>query len=169
MPPDEVTATLAALTPLPVSVGRQLVAVVDDSATVRKILEVSLRRASYDNVSTFPDGIEMLRWLMTPQARIPGLVVVDLNLPKSDGYTLIRHLKTKPAFAHTTFVILSGRAGMLDKLKGRLSGASVYLTKPFRTQDIVALVHTYLGPPAPQDTVGMEETMRHESIYAGVI
>lgn len=131
------------------------ICVVDDSATVRMIVTVSLKRAGYEGVTTFPDGIAMLRWLLTPQARIPGLVLVDLTLPGSDGYTLIRHLKSRPAFAHTTFVILSGRAGVLDRLKGRLSGASVYLTKPFRTQDIVALVHSYLGPPAPQDKTGL--------------
>jgi twitching motility two-component system response regulator PilG len=130
----------------------QLITVVDDSETVRKIVEVTLHRAGYEQVCSFPDGVELLRWLMTPPARVPALVIVDLNLPKSDGFTLIRHLKSKAAFAHTTFVILSGRAGTLDKLKGRLSGASVYLTKPFRTDALVATVHSYLGPPDGQDT-----------------
>ena len=123
-----------------------LLVIVDDSETVRKILEVCLHRADYEDVQSFPDGTEMLRWLMTPEARIPALVLVDLNLPKMDGYTLIRHLKAKPAFAHTFFVILTGRSGMLDKLKGRLCGAQAYLTKPFCTGDIIATVHTCLGP-----------------------
>src|SRR5579872_6407447 len=124
----------------------QLVIAIDDSPTVRKVLEVCLHRAGYEDVHTFPDGVALLRWLMTPEARIPALVVVDLNLPGIDGYTLIRTLKAKPAFAQTIFVILTGRSGMLDKLKGRLSGAQVYLTKAFRTDDILAVVHTYLGP-----------------------
>ena len=124
----------------------QLLVIVDDSETVRKILEVCLHRADYENVRSFPDGTEMLRWLSSPQASIPALVVIDLMLPKIDGYTLIRTLKAKPAFAQTIFVILTGRSGMLDKLKGRLSGAQVYLTKPFRTDDILAVVHTYLDP-----------------------
>jgi twitching motility two-component system response regulator PilG len=129
-----------------------LVIVIDDSELVRKILEVSLRRAGYEQVRSFPDGIELLRWLTTPQARIPTLVIVDLMMPRMDGYELIHRLKAKPACARTVFVILSGRAGVLDKLKGRLSGASVYLTKPFKTQEVVAVVETYLGPaplPAP--------------------
>ncbi|MHB8599582.1 MAG: response regulator [Ktedonobacteraceae bacterium] len=126
--------------------GTPVIGVVDDSETVRKILEVCLHRAGYEDVRSFPDGMEFLRWLMTPQAHIPALVLIDLNLPKMDGYTLIRHLKAKPAFAQTVFVILTGRNGMLDKLKGRLSGAQVYLTKPFRTADVLAAVHTYLDP-----------------------
>jgi twitching motility two-component system response regulator PilG len=130
---------------------KQFVVVVDDSETVRKILEVCLHRAGYEDVQTFPDATEMLRWLKMPEASIPALVVVDLNLPKIDGYTLIRHLKARPAFAQTSFVILTGRNGMLDRLKGRLSGAQVYLTKPFRTDGILAVVHAYLGPVQVQE------------------
>jgi twitching motility two-component system response regulator PilG len=128
----------------------QLILIVDDSETVRKIVEVSLHRAGYNDVWTFPDGIELLRGLMTLEARIPALVVVDLTMPKIDGYSLIRTLRAKPAFAQTVFVILTGRDGMVDRLKGRLSGAKVYLTKPFRTQDIVAVVEAQVGPaPLP--------------------
>ena len=122
-----------------------LIAVIDDSPTVRKILEVCLGREGY-HVRSFADGIELLSWLMSPEARIPALMVVDVNLPKMDGYTLMRHLKAKSAFAETVFIVLTGCSGMLDRLKGRLSGAQVYLTKPFRTDAILAVVHTYLGP-----------------------
>jgi twitching motility two-component system response regulator PilG len=139
-----------------------LLVIVDDSETVRKILEVCLHRADYEDVQSFPDGTEMLRWLMTPEARIPALVLVDLNLPKMDGYTLIRHLKAKPAFAQTIFVILTGRSGMLDKLKGRLCGAQVYLTKPFRTDDILTIVHTYLGPMQVQHMAENTNVMAYQ-------
>lgn len=124
----------------------QLILIIDNSPTVCKILEVCLNRAGYEDVRTFPDGVAFLRWLMTPEAHIPVLVLVDLNLPVIDGYTLIRTLKGKPAFAETAFVILTGRDGMVDRLKGRLSGAKVYLTKPFRTQDIVTMVEALVGP-----------------------
>lgn len=137
----------------------QLVMVIDDSPTVRKILEVCLHRADYE-VQSFPDGMELLRWLMMPEVRIPALIVVDLHLPNIDGYTLIRRLKAKPAFARTIFVILSGRSGMLDKLKGRLSGAQVYLTKPFRTDDFLAAVHTSL------DSVQVRETAESTKVMA---
>jgi len=139
----------------------QLIVVVDDSETVRKILEVCLHRAGYADVHLFPNGTAFLRWLMTPDARIPALVFVDLKMPEIDGYTLIRHLKAKPAFTRTTFVILTGRDGMLDKLKGRLSGAQAYLTKPFRTDDILAIVHSYLGPDHMQHPTEKQKAMAH--------
>src|SRR5260221_3582514 len=122
----------------------RLIVVIDDSLTVRKILETCLRRAGYE-VKSFPDGVEALRWLTKPEACIPALVLVDLCLPKLDGYDLIRLLKVKLAFERTVLVIISRRDGVLDRIKGRLPGAQTYVTKPFTTQTIIALVQSHLG------------------------
>lgn len=131
----------------------ELVMVIDDSPTICKILETCLRRAGYQ-VKSFPDGVEALRWLATPAAPIPALFLVDVGLPKLDGYDVIRHLKRKPALAQTAFVIVSQRDGVLDRLKGRLVGAHAYLTKPFKTQDLLAVVQVHLGAPGAEP-VGM--------------
>jgi twitching motility two-component system response regulator PilG len=130
-----------------------LVMVIDDSLTVRKILATTLRRAGYE-VICFPDGIEALRWLTHPQPRLPALLILDVGLPKMSGYDIARSFKSKPALAPIVIVMLSGHTGVLDCLKGRLSGAQHYLTKPFTTQDIVAVVEAHLGPaslPLPSD------------------
>jgi twitching motility two-component system response regulator PilG len=124
-----------------------LVLVVDESLVVRKILEICLNRAGYE-VKSFPNGVEVFRWLATPEACIPALVIVDLCLPIIDGYGIIRRLKAKPAFAHTVFVMISQRDGVLDRLKGRLAGAQDYLSKPLKTQDLLAIVHSSIGVPA---------------------
>ncbi|GCE18912.1 response regulator [Dictyobacter kobayashii] len=126
----------------------KLVMVIDDSATVRKIVETCLRREGFD-VKSFPDGVEAMRWLTEPEARIPDLVILDIGLPKMDGYEVARRLKTKPQFSNTVIVMLSRRDGMIDKLKGRLAGAKDYLTKPFKTQDLIAVIESHLGAPAP--------------------
>lgn len=126
----------------------KLVMVIDDSATVRKIVETCLRREGFD-VKSFPDGVEAMRWLTEPEARIPDLVILDIGLPKMDGYEVARRLKTKPQFSNTVIVMLSRRDGMIDKLKGRLAGAKDYLTKPFKTQDIIAVIESHLGAPTP--------------------
>ncbi|WP_126596078.1 response regulator [Dictyobacter aurantiacus] len=126
----------------------KLVMVIDDSATVRKIVETCLRREGFD-VKSFPDGVEAMRWLTEPDARIPDLVILDIGLPKMDGYEVARRLKTKPQFSSTVIVMLSRRDGMIDKLKGRLAGAKDYLTKPFKTQDLIAVIESHLGTPAP--------------------
>ena len=121
-----------------------LVMVIDDSPIICKILETCLHRAGYE-VKSFEDGVQALCWLNTAEARIPDLIFVDLGLPKLDGYEVIRLLKAKPACAQTTLVILSRRDGILDRLKGRLAGAHAYLTKPFKTQEILAVVQTHPG------------------------
>ncbi len=125
-----------------------LIFVIDDSLVVRKTLELSLRQAIVEVIS-FNDGVEALRWMTIPEARIPNLVFVDIGLPKMDGYEVIRRLKSKPAFAGTIFVMLTRRDGMIDTLKSRLVGATLHMTKPFKTQDILKVVSEQLHIPVP--------------------
>jgi DNA-binding response OmpR family regulator len=127
----------------------KLVMVIDDSTTVRKIIETCLGRQGFQ-VLGFPDGVEAMRWLMEPTSRVPDLVLLDIGLPKMDGYEVARRLKTKPQFSNTVIIMLSRRDGMIDRLKGRLAGAKDYITKPFKTQDIISVTESYLGGiPAP--------------------
>ena len=123
----------------------KLVMVIDDSPTVRKILEVSLRREGLEVVS-YPDGIEALRAVTDQQIeRLPDLVILDIDLPKMNGYEIARYLRTKPQWSRTAIVILSRHDGVIDRLKARLAGTQAYLTKPFTTQAIVDIVTTSLG------------------------
>src|SRR5713226_5908829 len=122
----------------------QLIMVIDDSLVMRKILEVCLHREGYE-VKSFADAEQMFRWLETPAAHIPELAFVDVGLPKLDGYRIIQRLKARPAFAHTVFVMISQYNGVIDRLKALIAGAKDYLIKPFRTQDVVAVVQQYLG------------------------
>jgi DNA-binding response OmpR family regulator len=120
--------------------------VIDDSLTVRKIMEVCLHRAGYA-VKSFPDGVELVRWLETAEASIPDLVFVDRCLPRVDGYDIIQKLKARPAFTYTVFVMISQCDGVLARLLARLAGAKDYLVKPLKTAEIVAVVQAYLGTP----------------------
>jgi twitching motility two-component system response regulator PilG len=126
----------------------KLVMVIDDSPTVRKIVEVSLRREGLEVVS-FPDGIEALRAVTNRQLeRVPDLVVLDIDLPKMNGYEIARYLRSKPQWSRTAIVILSRHDGVIDRLKARLAGTQAYLTKPFTTQMIVDVVNNALGLPS---------------------
>jgi twitching motility two-component system response regulator PilG len=123
----------------------KLVMVIDDSPTVRKILEVSLRREGIEVVS-YADGIEALRAVTNRQIeRLPDLVILDIDLPKMNGYEIARYLRTKPQWSRTVIVILSRHDSVIDRLKARLAGTQAYLTKPFTTQMIVNVVTSSLG------------------------
>ncbi|HLZ64232.1 MAG TPA: response regulator transcription factor [Ktedonosporobacter sp.] len=115
---------------------------VDDSATVREIVTLTLREAGYE-VHAFPDGIQAMHWL-TASSSPPDLLLVDLGLPKMDGYEVIRRIKAKAPFAHTPCLILSRRDGKIDHLKGRLAGATTSLGKPFTVQTLLTAVQTAL-------------------------
>jgi DNA-binding response OmpR family regulator len=121
-----------------------LILIIDDSPTIRKIVETGLRREGFEVIS-FPDGVEALTWLASPQGRLPGLILLDVNMPKMDGYEVARHLKARPHYKNIVIVMLTRRDGIMDRLKSRLAGAEDYLTKPFKTQDLLAVVTTRLG------------------------
>ena len=142
----------------------QLVMVIDDSLVIRMIVETCLHRAGYE-VKSFADGVEALCWLNTTEARIPDLVVVDLGLPRLDGYQVIQQIKARPVLECIKLVILSQRDGILDRLKGRLVGAHAYLTKPFKTDQLVAVIQTSLGDAIPS-TEGAKRQGKHEVAFS---
>src|SRR5579884_2313406 len=133
----------------------KLIMVIDDSQTVRKIIVTCLSREGFAVVS-FPDGVEAMRWLSQPNARIPELVILDIRLPKLDGYEVARRLKSKPQFRNTVIVMLSRHDGVIDRLKGRLAGAKDYISKPFKTQDIISVIESYLGSPTAGQGYGID-------------
>ena len=126
-----------------------LVMVIDDSPTVRKLLEVSLRRAEIDVVS-YPDGIEALRAVSLGQLdRLPDLLFLDLELPRMNGFEVARLLRANPQWNGTVIVMLSRYDGIIHRLKARLAGTQAYLTKPFTTHTIVDVVNTCLERAQP--------------------
>lgn len=129
---------------------RKFIMVIDDSPTVRKVVETCLRRENFD-VLSFPDGVEAIRWLGTSEARIPDLVLLDIGLPKMDGYEVARLLKAKPQFGNAIIVMLTRRDSVIDRLKGRIAGAKEYIIKPFKIQEIINSVQAQLGMPLTSD------------------
>jgi len=122
------------------------VMVIDDSLTVRKIMETSLRREGFQTIS-FPDGLQAMSALSRGDVPVPDLILLDIGLPKMDGYEIARAFKQKNRLGNTVIIMLSGRDGVFDKLRGRLAGAKEYITKPFKTADVIAVVRAHLGPP----------------------
>jgi twitching motility two-component system response regulator PilG len=119
---------------------RPKIMIIDDSPTVRKIVETCLGREGYE-VMSFPDGVAALQWLARPDARLPALVILDITLPKMDGYKVAQSLTTK--YQHISIIMLTRRNGIMDKLKARLAGAQEYLVKPFQTKILLDLVRMY--------------------------
>jgi DNA-binding response OmpR family regulator len=120
-----------------------LILIIDDSPTIRKIVEVCLGREGFE-VKSFCDGVEAMRWF-TSERRVPALIILDVGLPRLDGFEVACRIKRHAIFEETVIVILSRRDGMMNKLKGRLAGAKEYIVKPFKTEMLVAVVEKYVG------------------------
>ena len=125
-----------------------LILIMDDSPTICAILEMTARREGYA-ARSFLDGYAALRWLISPEGCIPALIFLDLTMPRMDGFTALRHLKSKPALVNVPVIVLTSREGTMDRLKARLAGADEYLTKPFTQEQIVTLFHQYIDLPVP--------------------
>jgi CheY-like chemotaxis protein len=139
----------------------KLIMIVDDSPTIRKIVEVELRRAGYEVVAV-PDGVEALRYLLAPDVRLPDLILVDIEMPRLNGYQLaIRcRRRERPRLSHIPIVMLSRRNGIVDRIFARLCGVRAYLSKPFTEQQLVALVGAMVGPPQASASACMMQNTR---------
>ncbi len=119
--------------------ARRLVLAVDDSMTVRKIVSITLERLGY-RVLTAADGMQALARL---KEETPDLVLLDITMPGMDGYQVCKVIKQAPATKSIPVVMLSGKDGFFDKVKGRLAGATDYITKPFREATLAEVVEKY--------------------------
>ena len=121
--------------------GQLRIIVLDTSPTTRKILEVILHREGH-LVACFADSLEALRALSRHGPA--DLLFLGLDLPKMDGFDVLKYLRGEPRFRSMgTIALLGEREGILVRLKARLAGAQQVVTKPLVRQRIVALVSTY--------------------------
>ncbi|HNY41185.1 MAG TPA: response regulator [Bryobacteraceae bacterium] len=119
--------------------ARKLVVAVDDSLTVRKIVSITLERLGY-RVMTAKEGGEALT---VAAAAMPDLILLDITMPGMDGYQVCKAIKQNPATKRIPVVMLSGKDGFFDKVKGRLAGATDYITKPFQEATLAEAVRKY--------------------------
>lgn len=110
--------------------------VADDEAHIVKLLTVNLKKAGYEVVEAF-DGEETLKKIMEEK---PDLVVLDIMMPKMDGITILKRLKSFPETKHLPVVMLTAKAEDRDIFKGWQEGADAYLTKPFEPAEVVIMV-----------------------------
>ena len=101
--------------------------IVDDSASVRQMVEATLKSASYQ-VTAAKDGQEAFDLCKTKQF---DFVLTDQNMPRMDGLTLIRSLRSLPSFRTTPIVVLTTEASDDMKAQGRAAGATGWMVKPF--------------------------------------
>jgi len=114
-----------------IAVKRFRILVVDDDERILNFLRVKLNALGYE-VLTASDGIEALE---QAQAQEPDLIVLDVIMPRMDGFEALKKLRS---FSSVPLIMLSARGNDVDKIKGLGFGADDYLQKPFNPDELVA-------------------------------
>lgn len=114
---------------------------VDDSASIRMMVKFTLKDAGYD-VFEAENGVEALEKLNGSQVQ---MVIVDVNMPKMDGIELVRRLRSDPNYRYIPIIILTTESQELKKQEGRDAGATGWIIKPFKPQQLLDVVRKVLG------------------------
>lgn len=115
--------------------------VVDDSETVRQVLQMTLVNAGFDVVAA-EDGVDALNKLSDAQV---DMLITDLNMPNMDGLELIKKVREEGAHRFTPIVMLTTESSEAKKLAGREAGASGWIVKPFKPEQLLKVVKMVLG------------------------
>ena len=114
---------------------------VDDSASVRQMVRITLGGAGYAVVEA-DDGA---KGLSQAQRQPANLVITDLNMPNMNGLELIRALRRTPSYRGVPIVILTTESDDSVKAQAKASGATAWITKPFKPEQLLALTRKLLG------------------------
>ena len=106
--------------------------IVEDSASVRRLIEVCLRELSL-NIVGAADGISGLK---AARETLPAAVVLDIGLPGMDGWEVLRRLRADDATRETKVLILTAHAQPEVAVQAQEGGADDFMTKPFRPTDL---------------------------------
>ena len=120
---------------------RPLILVADDDEDILALLEVRLELAGYE-VVTARNGAEALR---KAQEQLPDLAVLDVMMPKLDGFELTRRLRSEEVTSRMPIILLTARAQDADVDQGFEAGADDYIRKPFSPQELRSRVQAILG------------------------
>ncbi len=117
------------------------VLIADDEPNIVRSLQFLMTKAGYD-VRVARDGEQVLEEIARAQ---PDLVLLDVMMPKRDGFDLCQTIRANPAWAGVRVIMLTAKGRDIEREKGLAMGADDYITKPFSTKDVVAQVAKVLG------------------------
>ncbi|MCA9963581.1 MAG: response regulator [Anaerolineales bacterium] len=124
-----------------------VILVVDDSPTIRKLVSMTLEEAGY-SVVVAADGMQALGKLNGHSSelngRLPNLILLDITMPRMDGYQVCKIIKGYKETKGIPIVMLSGKDGFFDRVRGRMAGSTDYITKPFKAENLVEAVSKHI-------------------------
>jgi chemosensory pili system protein ChpA (sensor histidine kinase/response regulator) len=129
----------------PATQGPPLVMIVDDSLTVRKITSRLLAREGF-RVVTAKDGLDALQVLAD---ETPDVILLDIEMPRMDGFEFTKTLKSDPAHSHIPIVMITSRTAEKHRARAAELGVDLYLGKPYQEDELLRNLREMLGVAAP--------------------
>jgi chemosensory pili system protein ChpA (sensor histidine kinase/response regulator) len=121
--------------------GRPTVLIVDDSLTVRKITSRLLTREGY-TVLTAKDGVDALQVIAE---RAPDVILLDIEMPRMDGFELTKTLKNDAKHAHVPIVMITSRTADKHRARAKELGVDLYLGKPYQEEELLTHLRQMLA------------------------
>ena len=116
--------------------------IVDDSASIRQVVGMTLKGAGYDVI----EGVDGKDALTRLDGRKVHLIISDVNMPNMDGITFVKNLKQMPAYKFTPVIMLTTEAGDGKKGEGQAAGAKAWVVKPFQPAQMLTAVSKLILP-----------------------
>jgi len=118
--------------------------IVDDSATLRASVNYTLKEAGFSTLNAVngKDGLDKLQQAMAEGKQI-GMIISDINMPIMDGITFIKEVKKTP-FKFTPILVLTTESQEEKKLEGKKAGASGWLVKPFKPEQLIYVTKKFV-------------------------
>ncbi len=119
----------------------KIILTADDSASVRQMVTFTLKEAGYEVIEAI-DGKDAIA---KAASRTPNMLLTDLNMPNLDGIGLIRALRATSACKFIPMILLTTESQSEKKLEGKAAGATGWIVKPFKPDQLLAVVKKVLG------------------------
>jgi len=116
--------------------------IVDDSTMLRDMLSYALNEGGYNDVTEAVDGVDGLN---KAKQTTFDLIITDVNMPNMDGITLVNELRSLPQYLKSPILVLTTERGDDMKAKGKSSGATGWIVKPFVPDQLLKAVNIVLS------------------------
>jgi two-component system chemotaxis response regulator CheY len=122
----------------------KFILIVDDSATLRASVNYTLKEAGFVTLNAVngKDGLDKLQQAMSDGRQI-AMIISDINMPIMDGITFIKEVKKTP-FKFTPILVLTTESQEEKKLEGKKAGASGWLVKPFKPEQLISVTKKFV-------------------------
>jgi DNA-binding response OmpR family regulator len=120
------------------------IVIIEDDPAIRSILSVALKGAGFTIIKEAESGDEGLK--LAKELK-PSLILLDLMLPRTDGFAVCKKIRENPETASTPIIMLTARSEEEDIVRGLECGADDYMTKPFSRQVLLARIRAVLRRP----------------------